>query len=386
MMNSVFSLSCVCATSLMVAVVPLGPALARDDVQISLEEIIQNVKSNEALYENLDVRLVETYTDHAPDGGIAVNGAKGFIIASSQTKTHYVQQDGMFRVDASTSMGYADKDATAPKLTTRTRLFDASLTRLLESNEPETPGVANEISGRSDDGQAVRLHMLPLRETFNILPLSVFLQGGNAIRSYPYATALISDGLDIRVEYKGEEEVNGLRCHKVSARSFSRSTGKPLNRHYVLWLAEERNYMVARLETYVLSRSTSLPQGIGEVTAWTELKPGIWCPMAATKRSFDGKLLAREGKQKLKLEYEFTVENVSLAPHYDLAYFQDLKIPDGSAVYHVVDNKVTKSYRQGGPASPNAPTGWMIWFNVAIVLVLVGIVARKYFVNRREVT
>lgn len=83
------------------------------------------------------------------------------------------------------------------------------------------------------------------------------------------------------------------------------------------------------------------------------------------------------------MQQEYLVENASLDAHYDVAYFRDFNIPDGSVVYEVVGNKVRKGYRQGGPSSPNAPIGWMLLFNVVIVLVLITLIAARQVRKRR---
>lgn len=296
-MKATFSLPLrACRVFLALAILPHQTTNSQSADGLTLADIIQNVQLNELLYDNLDITLIETYNSTTATGYIEVNGARGAVIRSRHTETHFVQQDGMFRIDVGIATEYGDKVTGVPEHNFRKRMFDNSVTRLLESNERDGPGVTNLISGRSDDGLAVRLHMLLLRDSRGIIPLSVFLLGGEGIRAYPYARELLSEALDVHVEYKGQENIGEFPCHKIWATYINKVTGRQINR-FVLWLAADRNYMPVRSEIYVLNRSPSLPQVIGEVTEWTQLKPGIWCPMAAINRNFDGIILKREGKQ-----------------------------------------------------------------------------------------
>src|SRR5258708_40058001 len=91
--------------------------------QATVEEIVENVRRNEALYENIDVVLL---TEFSADERSLPEATDTLVCASeSHRKTRYVSQPGVFRIDRTgadvTSRGPISKD--------RTVAFDGESTR-----------------------------------------------------------------------------------------------------------------------------------------------------------------------------------------------------------------------------------------------------------------
>jgi hypothetical protein len=308
--------------------------------EVSLKTIIDNVSTNESLYDEIDVRLVETYRDHDP-GTFTDPNVK--VITAREQKTHFVGQKGMFHLETRSAYTYANQETASDY---RLRLFDSNTTRMLEADRKGKPGIANLIEGRSDDSEIVRPHMLLLRQTREFFPLSTYLQGRTAIEAYPNAS--LGDGLELDIQYQGEKQYKNLRCHIVSITTMITKLNKPHDR-WVLWLAEEKNFIPVREEGYTFRYSKDLPVGIGEVTQWQELKPGVWFPTAATVKAYDMEVVRQEGKSNTKWESHYQLTKVSLEPKYNAAFFRDLEIPIGTMVYKISDKKIVESYRQEPP-------------------------------------
>jgi hypothetical protein len=253
----------------------------------------------------------------------------------------------------------------------RIRAFDGTTTRLYDRE-----AVGNVIAGPQPDDHAVRPHMMLMRYSLHRIPLSTLLQGDEAIAKHPFGKP--SAILRHEIRYEGEDKYQGLRCQIVSVASVRKADGQATSRrHY--WLAEERNWIPVRLVNYRHSSSQQVPSGEGIVEEFREIKPGVWFPMVARTTVYDTLYLQREGKQRLQWREDYVTETVSLEPKYDTAYFQDVKFPDGTAVYKVENGQIVQSWRPGAPEAPGGPTantGMRRWLMVGVGLaVLLALVA-----------
>jgi hypothetical protein len=119
-----------------------------------------------------------------------------------------------------------------------------------------------------------------------------------------------------------------------------------------LLLAEDRDFIPARLRGYTFRFSRTLPIAEGQVEEWRELRPGIWFPKKTHVIAYNDDKLARGIKEEQWSE-RYLVEGVSLEPRYEGSYFRDVPIPDGTPVHHMKKNgEVTKSYVKGTPGAP----------------------------------
>ncbi len=308
--------------------------------QVTIEEIIENVKRNEALYDDIDVTMHDEFTigDNKPfesqDGNLKQ-------MSSQNAVRHYVQQGEMFGFER-TGPGVGGS-AGQPVSLDRIRAFDGTTTRLLDQN-----AIGNIIRGRADDDRTIRPHTLFI-EIEIATPLSTFLSGHEAMAAHPLGSKMYREQFTIATSYHGEIECQGLRCHEVWVTESS--WGQEYDRYEFL-LAEERNYLPVRMTSFTFNLSKDVPLGGAEVAEFREVEPGVWFPWSASIRCNEPALLQREGKQKLGWEQRHAVESVTLHPEYDAAYFSDVPFPDGTAVYEVENREIKKSYRTGTPAAP----------------------------------
>ena len=155
--------------------------------------------------------------------------------------------------------------------------------------------------------------------------------------------------------------------------------GEPHDR-WELWLAEDRNYIPVRLVGYTFRFSRDVPVGIGTVSQWRQLKPSIWFPLEVRVTAFDKFKVQREGKHEPIWQQDCTVQEVSLEPKHDVAFFRDLEFADGTAVYEVnASGDITRSYRKGAPESPGGPerssVRWLLAIGSIVLIILLGSLA-----------
>ena len=289
----------------------LGECESRCFSDDRLQSIIENVRQNESLYTELDVRLRETYRigDHAPV--VSSDGTEEII--SKDKAIHYVTQSGMFRLDIEGT----SHTKTGPSVRDRIRAFDGTTTRLFDQDV-----VGNIITGRSDDDNAVRPHMLLMRYSFLMIPLSTLLSGDEAIAAHPAGKPSANSVHSIR--YDREDEFRGRPCHVVTVASVSKSSGEERSRREY-WLAEDRNYIPVRLLNYTYRASRDIHSGEDVVEEFTEISPGVWFPTLASFTAYDKLQLGRDGQQRLKWREDYVVQEASLDPNYDMAYFRDIE-------------------------------------------------------------
>jgi hypothetical protein len=292
------------------------------DEPLSLDQIIDRVQKNEQLYDDIEVVLSEKYRDYTAQP--AAEGESIQIIAARDGDVRYVAQGGMFRVDSNESLSYPNGKTF---IKTRTRVFDGQTTRILSLRKGQPDGTPSSIVGRADDEKTVRPHMLLLRMTRHIFPLSTYLKGDKAIEAYPHSGR--NPGLTVDVSYRGPVTRKGMRCHEVWISNKIKESGD-IHDRYVLWLAEERNYIPVRSEGYTFRWSKDLPVAESDVTEWRELRKGVWFPIRGEVSRYDSFTIQREGKMVLSWQQQYTVKSVSLNPKVGKSFFQVLPTGKGT--------------------------------------------------------
>ena len=333
---------------------------------VTIQDVTENVRRNEMLYENLDVASRYTYNvvDRAP-----FHSEEGFKeITSIDAQDHYVTQRGMFRLDR---VATATMDA-APHSFDRVRAFDGTTTRLYDQQQ-----VGNIIPGRVEDDSAFRPHILFICNVIHA-PLSTYLAGHEAMAAHPMGGKKWRDRLTVNATYEGAEDRSGMRCHRVWITTSLR--GGPQYDRWELWLAEERNYLPIEMKSWTFSYSEQLPFSAGEAKEFREIAPGVWLPFDVNVVAYDPIILQSEGRQMPNWRRRFVVEEASLDPNYPFSYFHDVVMPEGTVVYEVENRTVKRSHRIGAPevssdSSTNRGAPWLLLANAAIVMMAGGAIA-----------
>ncbi|HEY3964945.1 MAG TPA: M56 family metallopeptidase [Planctomycetaceae bacterium] len=281
-----------------------------DKADDRLTAIIKQVAASEGLYKNLEARITTHYDigDRKPFGG---NGEglrkRNTEIVRKDFTTHFVSQNGMFRLETRGSTFNPDGPGSRRDII---QLFDGETNRIVQRYESDPRQSAVQ------DYEVVRPHTLLLRYATMNGSFSEYLRGGrpNWMR-----------GLELKVEYQGVAEHQGLKCQLIRATTIAPSSGR-VSTVSEWWLAESRNFLPVRRRHFSVSNSSEIPALEGEVEKLRELKPGIWFPERAEVRSFDTLELKRTGKQDLQWREQYTLSNVSLAPDYGKEFFQDDRV------------------------------------------------------------
>jgi hypothetical protein len=304
----------------------------------TLEELIENVRGNEALYADLDVSLKSSYAVVGPpDQFIAPSAA----VVSLDSKIKYVRQGKFFRMDRSGK----NVDTEMERSMGRVRAYDGEKTRVHDENT-----VANIIDRPVDDSEVVRPHMFLLRYGGDgVIPLSLYLSGSDAVKKGCPDRNWGPDQ-ELVAAYKGEKVVDGLACHTVAV-TRQKTGGGAEHSRTEFDLAEERNYIPLRMRHFNYMYSHNLAWVEAQMLEMREIEKGTWFPWRAEVRGYDPIKVSKKNEQKLKTKQEYQVLSLSLHPDYDIGYFRDIVFPPGTAVYEIEEGKIKRSYRQGAPGS-----------------------------------
>lgn len=339
---------------------------------MTLERVIENVRRNETLYDNLDVTM---YYEYALAGSQAPSLPNGSIPTATRKTTHYVRQGGMYRLDEE---GGSTVDE-GQRAENRMRAFDGVLTRLFEQN-----AIGNIVTGRLDDGMRIEPHILLLRPMLEArVPLSVFLSGTAAVQAHPLNS--LPGGAGLESAYLGTTDFNGLHCQRVSI-VMTDASGQPTHRHELL-LAEERNYLPVSLHSYTYRWSTDLPVADAGVTDLREIAPGAWFPFGARFTKYKSMVLRNRGVQETSWTDTYSCKDVSLSPAYARSYFSEVDFPDGTMMYIIENGAVKTSYVKGAPGAPEEPgskpvRGYLLWaLNVLLVIGALFLVTKRRLVR-----
>ena len=342
----------------------------------TLSDIITNVERNEILYSNIDTRIFEDYSYQGRKKTYADPRKKQ--ISSGSYNVHYVSQDGKFHVKTGIDYLYSSQEQDSQH---RLRKFDGALTRSIEAKKPDIAGIVNINSLRAPDEKALSTHMMLLRDTRLLIPLSTYLSGHKAVSAS--SNGDWDSQFILEVEYKGQEVLDSLECHIVSITTLFKKSMQPHDR-WVLWLSEDRNYLPVQREGYTLRYSSEIPVSTGFSSNWKEIETGIWLPMHSEITAYNKDIIRNQGSQQPIWKRTYTLEEVSLNPDYPDSFFRDFPIPDGSAVYEVDGKTITKSYTKGATTNDGSTPAKPLWGSLFLWgnAILVGALA--YLVMRRR--
>jgi hypothetical protein len=306
------------------------------NVQRALADVIANVRTNEKLYQDIEVLMRSTYDigDRPP--------TEEREVVRQQVRTRFVSQGEWFRLEREGGGQDTRKRASMDRI----RAFDGRTTRALEQK-----AVGNISAERLEDENFIRPHLLLSRYARLAVPFSVYLSGDKAIQAHP--NGRWNANLKMEVSYQGNDTFNGLKCHKVLVKVIQVKSGE-VHDTGEYWLAEDRNYLPVRHLAYTYRFSKDIPVGEGVVQKFREIKRGVWFPSEVEVTAFNKFKIQQNGRRELQWREPYTIERVDLDPKYDRAFFAKVDFPAGTAVYEVEKGEILRSWRQGAPEEPPA--------------------------------
>lgn len=298
--------------SLVVIGISLCFSAANVSGQMTINQIIENVRQNEKLFDDIEVLMHETYNFADGKAEIESDPSELQTIVESTAKTRFVSQGSWFRMERECTDTANGKRVSND----RVRAFDGETTRVREQQ-----WVGNLYSKRVEDEFFIRPHMFLIRHMNFPFPFSTYLSGPEAIAAYP--NAVWRKELRQEAEYLGEEQIEGFNCHKVRVKVFIAQTGIAHDGRE-FWLAEERNYLPIKQLAYTYRYSDQIPVGTGVVKEFTEVSHGVWFPSEIEYISYNKELLRDKSLLELQWKRRYVVDSVSLDPQYDRNFFLKL--------------------------------------------------------------
>lgn len=337
---------------------------------VELRELISKVKQNEALYQNLQLKLNVSENDLAEL--IEYVGPKPI---ERQSTISFIRQGEKFRQQIHTKGrwvmnftlglywlqdGYRASDPaeiheneTWIQIESGTKdnlsLFDGTTYRSFWKESMTAEGkeepARNQKRGLISDSPSRTMNQTsPHRFLFESeqlpVPLSSSLTGKEAVQAITGKSVA-----NTRVTKLGTETFQGLVCTTLQMETFD-STGKPRSRTD-LWLARDRNLIPIRREDFIYHVSKELPISVSLVETWQEVSPGVWFPSQAHTDYYRARLGKRNSGQTPSKRKEYRLESIELNPQLPADIFTKLEFETGTPVTVISDGRRIKRFRQG---------------------------------------
>ncbi|WP_417380719.1 hypothetical protein [Gimesia sp.] len=358
--------------SVLLLTVLLQPVMAQGEekepsLSAELRQLIHEVKQNEDLYQNLQLKLNTTEIDHAEL--IEYEGPKPI---KRQSTLSFIRQGEKFRQQIDTKGrfvltftlglywlqdGYRAADPaeihenetwiqveTGSKESTS--VFDGTTYRSFWSENFKTEGSEEppHIQKRgliSDRPSRLSNQTSPHRFLFEpaYLPasLSRFLTGKEAVQAETGKPAA-----NTRVTETGTETFQELKCTTLRMETLD-SAGKARSRTD-LWLAQDRNMIPVRKQYFIYHVSKKLPISESLIETWQEVSPGIWFPKQAHTNHYYARLGKLEPGQKPSKRIEYTLKSIELDPQLPADIFTKLVFEAGTPVTVISDGRRIKRF------------------------------------------
>ena len=298
-----------------------------------LPEIVQSVRINEAVYDNVEMVYRKHYRVEpswlkTQITGSAEGGDDSGYIESLDTTVRVVLQKPLF---------YLKADESGPT---------ARAGDVLQAYD----GAATRVVSQIGDEQRIRVYQERMADRLTLTPHTFLF--ADLLRftslSEDLARTTTEEGEPVEWRFEREETVNGLACVRLRCDALT-----PLDRDVmwsvVVWLATERNYLPVKREGYRSSFSARCPVERGVVEELREIAPGTWFPMRVRATAYDEQSLSTP-KAQIRSESQLTVEKVELDPAYDVDFFRNIPFPEGVPV-----EAVEEKMRRGQSNKPKQP-------------------------------
>ena len=336
-------------TGVLLAFASLCSLCVADD---SLAIIIENIRSHEQLYDDIELRAAFNYENKLQLDDVE-------LARSMSTSKHFVGSDGKHFLDwRQSSVGSDGSTSNYSSL----HGYDGTTTKTSE------PSVANIYHSRKDDSRISRPHTLLLEQDLIHGSLADHLSGP-VFKDQPLSVTILPN-----------ETVNGLDCIVLRC-TYSRPKEGTVKTIRMIWLASDRNYIPCQHVAYATRYSTEVPLEVGRVASWKEIENGIWFPINVEIEIFD-EILAETGKKVLSNVSKLQIESVELNPVVDDRLFSNIPFKSGVKVYQIMQGKIVDSYIEGAISNKSAPTPFRFLVLLGINgLVFLGV---SFFIFKRR--
>jgi beta-lactamase regulating signal transducer with metallopeptidase domain len=236
----------------------------------------------------------------------------------------------------------------------RQAVFDGQQTVAIEEGSNTTV-----YESRAEPPQMLPPHCWGISHLSVSFPLSVYLEGTEAIRAHPKVGRHPQEAGSIfefnRVESAivGEDTIDGLDCTIVLVKRWHYSSGPPS--HQYLWLAKDRNLHVLQTRTAHMKDGDELPQEESRVKRWRKIADGVWLPELVEVISISPD--AVKNKTIENITYRMALESMEWNPKLSADEFKRSESAKGLPKFVVsADNRLIDSPLHPVPLSPHKST------------------------------
>jgi hypothetical protein len=294
--------------------------------------IIDEVRQAEDRYRNLETAVRIAWQDESRSAD-----PQDRLSVSKREETRYMVQQGDFFLFKWRKMRTV---VTGEQVVTeQVAAYDGQTTRSVIYGD-----CVNLFSGRHVPSQVCPPHSWGMHALQVNFPLSVYLQGTDAIKTYAkdFRLPLLASGsgqggsvfqfgkLDVSVD--GDEPIDGLACVKLRCRHSYGENDRPVTEE--VWLAPQRNYLCARAIVSRGDGEKAVMLNETRVTEWTEAAHDLWLPKQVNVTHFNSGRRPADASRVLYRESQ-TLDRVTVNPDYPAGNFRSVNIPDGLPVYRI---------------------------------------------------
>jgi hypothetical protein len=291
-----------------------------------LRQVIEQVRLAEERYRDLETVVRITSQDE-----VSATDLNDRQNVSKSEETCYTLQQGdlfLFKWREVQTLGAGE-----PTVTEQVAAYDGETTRSVVYGNS-----VNIFAGRHKPPRLYPPHTWCLRTLWVNYPLSVYLQGTEAIKKHPesfksrIAGGHVFDISKVEVTFEGDEELDGLKCVKLQFSHWNRDTVDP--RRTVppqvaqLWLARDRGYLCTKVVGIDGMRRNET-----KVTEWTEIQPGLWLPKQIQTTHYGTP--RNGGNEVVRRRETLVVEKASADANYPAGRFAEVKPPDSLPIYKI---------------------------------------------------
>ncbi|QDT28455.1 LolA-like protein [Gimesia panareensis] len=324
----------------------------QSEADSKLQNLIRELERNEALYQDLELKLQERYEQ--PPGNAhpkwkVENRTEYSILVQGQKFREEETKAGQFRVmpqrnQKNQKFFIEGRDSTLSMFdgTTYRRFNETDYESVLAGGKrtQSKRGEVSDLPKRLDN--FARPHML-LQLRYPYVPLSNYLSGQKAMVNYP-GLPPYPQPFQVKVQIEGTGEIQGLKCTKVVIEQLNDSDVRFAKQ--ILWLAHERNLIPVKIITYRDQLSEEKPIEEAFIDEWQELGTGVWFPQKAHIDHYNFVLYKYNGTYELDWRRHLNVKQVTLHPEVQQQVFTKLNFPQGTTVRVRKDHKQSK-YKVG---------------------------------------
>jgi hypothetical protein len=318
-------------TSILIGLFVLNSISTCVAIDEKLEKVLDNVRAEEKLYENIEILYEKHYKLHSKINTIP-EATSNFI-----EKERYVRSGSCVFRDMT---GHYEN--ISGEITNFSFLlgFDGER-RISLQNE------ANANISTDSYKNIVAPHILLLDSANISCSLSKYLSADDELKK-----SNTHKNYDISVNYLCDEDLDSMRCSKLEIETWMKGEDRTKGSMRRIWLAHDRNYLPLRSVSYSYSYSKTNPVEECRVVRFTEILKDIWYPMEIQIRSFDALSLENNN---IILSHTKTIitSNVKLNPEYPKSFFRKIDIPKGTTVHIIKNGEIIKTYIEGDRTDEN---------------------------------